>query len=455
MARFVAPGSGSADLTVALCADPVRACLSRAGLSSSQNPQFARSQDSVFCLLSSVFCLEFPYERLREARRLLPGPAVRPGEARTGRRLAAVRLSRSRHARRVRGHDGERQDRVVPVAARRSGDRRGPGDCHRSEGRPRQPHAHLPRASARGLRAVGQSGGRAAEGRERRRLRAAAGRVVEERPGRVGPGRRPDCAPPRVGRRRHLHAGERSRAAGVDLEIARRAGGRCGRRGRGVPRARDDNRDEPPRPARHRGGPGEEPRSHSPLDAARHVVARRQGRRSADAHPADPVAADDARRRVRPRVVLPVEGALRPGDGRQQPAGLARLQLVDDRRPARHPADALHRGGQAADRDLLDLPSWRRGADVLRVAAAQPGGRLDAGAGRDDEPAGTRLHGRDRRVLPAGGQPAIEGAAADAPEAGARVRTWRGAGDAESRGPRLQGALQRGHVVPRPAADRA
>ncbi len=33
VARFVAPGSGSADLTVALCADPVRACLSRAGSS--------------------------------------------------------------------------------------------------------------------------------------------------------------------------------------------------------------------------------------------------------------------------------------------------------------------------------------------------------------------------------------------------------------------------------------
>ncbi len=40
-------------------------------------------------------------------------------------------------------------------------------------------------------------------------------------------------------------------------------------------------------------------------------------------------------------------------------------------------------------------------------------------------------------------------------EAGAGVRAWRGAGDAEPRGSRLQGALQRGHVVPRPAADRA
>ena len=34
VARFVAPGSGSADLTVALCADPVRACHSRTALSS-------------------------------------------------------------------------------------------------------------------------------------------------------------------------------------------------------------------------------------------------------------------------------------------------------------------------------------------------------------------------------------------------------------------------------------
>ncbi len=58
-------------------------------------------------------------------------------------------------------------------------------------------------------------------------------------------------------------------------------------------------------------------------------------------------------------------------------------------------------------------------------------------------------------VLPAGGQPAVEGAAADAAQAGARVRARRRAGDAEPGGPRLQGAVERGHVVPRPAADRA
>ena len=42
-----------------------------------------------------------------------------------------------------------------------------------------------------------------------------------------------------------------------------------------------------------------------------------------------------------------------------------------------------------------------------------------------DEPARDPLHGRDRRLLPAGGEPAVEGAAADAAQAGARVRPRR------------------------------
>ena len=44
---------------------------------------------------------------------------------------------------------------------------------------------------------------------------------------------------------------------------------------------------------------------------------------------------------------------------------------------------------------------------------------------------------------------------ADAAEAGARVRPRRRAGDAEPGRPRLQGAVERRHVVPRAAADRA
>ena len=72
-----------------------------------------------------------------------------------------------------------------------------------------------------------------------------------------------------------------------------------------------------------------------------------------------------------------------------------------------------------------------------------------------DEPAGDPLHGRDRRLLSAGREPAVEGAAADAAEAGARVRPRRRARDAEPGGPRLQGPVEHGHLVPRAAADRA
>ena len=62
---------------------------------------------------------------------------------------------------------------------------------------------------------------------------------------------------------------------------------------------------------------------------------------------------------------------------------------------------------------------------------------------------------RDLRLPAAGGQPAVEGAAAHDPEAGPRV--WAGAGrrDAESGRSRLQGAGERGHLDARPAADRA
>ena len=59
--------------------------------------------------------------------------------------------------------------------------------------------------------------------------------------------------------------------------------------------------------------------------------------------------------------------------------------------------------------------------------------RVDARAVRHHEPARRPLHGRDLRLLSAGGEPAVEAAAAHAAQAGARVRAGRGAGDAESR----------------------
>ena len=105
------------------------------------------------------------------------------------------------------------------------------------------------------------------------------------------------------------------------------------------------------------------------------------------------------------------------------------------------PVDAaLHRGREAARGDLLDRASRRRRTDVLRRTAAEPDRRLDARAGRNVEPAGHRLHGRDPRILSADRQSAVEGAAADAAEAGACVRDRRGPRDAEPRRPRLQGA---------------
>ena len=52
----------------------------------------------------------------------------------------------------------------------------------------------------------------------------------------------------------------------------------------------------------------------------------------------------------------------------------------------------------------------------------QPDGRLDARADRHVEPARHPLHGRDRRLLPAGREPAVQAAAADAAQTGTRVR---------------------------------
>ena len=116
---------------------------------------------------------------------------------------------------------------------------------------------------------------------------------------------------------------------------------------------------------------------------------------------------------------------------------------------------AAHARGQAARGHLLHRAPQRRRAHVLRLAPAQPDARLDAHAVRHHQPARAALHGRDLRLLPAGGEPAVEDAAADAAQAGPRLRPGRGARHAEPGGPRLQGALQHRHLVHRPAADRA
>ena len=94
---------------------------------------------------------------LRKARRLLPREAVRPGDEHARQRAGPLRLQGPGHPRRHRRHDGQRQDRARPVADRRSGDGRRAGAGDRSQGRPRQPAAHVPEPRARRLQAVGRS----------------------------------------------------------------------------------------------------------------------------------------------------------------------------------------------------------------------------------------------------------------------------------------------------------
>ena len=65
------------------------------------------------------------------------------------------------------------------------------------------------------------------------------------------------------------------------------------------------------------------------------------------------------------------------------------------------------------------------------------------------------VHGRSVRLPAAGRQPAVQAAAADAAQAGARLRRRHRAGDAEPGRPGLQGAVEHRHLVPRQAADRA
>ena len=76
--------------------------------------------------------------------------------------------------------------------------------------------------------------------------------------------------------------------------------------------------------------------------------------------------------------------------------------------------DAVHARGQAARGHRLDRPPRRHRADARRVAAAQRAPRLDAEAGRHQLAARDALHGRGVRLSAAGGQPALEGAAAHA-----------------------------------------
>ena len=126
----------------------------------------------------------------------LPRRGDRPVEPRAQRRAGAAAGRRSHDARRHRRHDGVGQDRPGRGDARGSAPRRHPGADPRSQGRPPQPAAHLPRARRPVVRALG-----------RRRRRGQGGRVMEGRARRLGHRTEPHPGPARRRRAHHLHAG--------------------------------------------------------------------------------------------------------------------------------------------------------------------------------------------------------------------------------------------------------
>ena len=253
-------------------------------------------------------------------------------------------------------------------------------------------------------------------------------------------------------RLRHLHARLRRRAAGLGARLARTATGPA--------RRRDDARlglDDGlghPRPARHRRRSDQEPRAHPALDHPPAVLAGRALPRPAGPDRADPVAARADHRRAGRRDVLQGRRPLRPGDADQQPARRARVRSVDAGRAARCAAPARDAGGQAARVDLLDRPPVGLRADVLRDAAVERDGGVDARAVRNVVVAGHLLPGRDLRLLPARRRAAVEAPAPDAAEAGACGRARRRARHPEPGRPRLQGPVERRHLADRAPAGR-
>ena len=313
----------------------------------------------------------------------------------------------------------------------------------------------FPAAPRRGLPAVDQPGGGRQEGPLGRRVRPAAGGDVAEGPRRLGSGPGPHRAAQERGRLRHLHTRFERRAAGQHPQVVRRArpGGEGRRRGPARPHQHGRHQHPGPRGSRRR--PHPEPRAHPAVESVQHGLERRPRPRSAGPHHPDPGTALPAGRGDEPGVVLSVEGPQRARHAAEQPVGRADLSVVAARRPARHRAHAAHSRGQAAGDDLLHRPPGRLGAHVLRVAAAERGAGLGARPTGHRQPAGHHLHGRDLRLLPAGGGAALQAAAPHPAEAGPGVRCRGAARHAEPGRPRLQGSRQRRHLVDRPAADRA
>ncbi|MFT3894291.1 MAG: DUF87 domain-containing protein [Anaerolineales bacterium] len=73
--------------------------------------------------------------------------------------------------------------------------------------------------------------------------------------------------------------------------------------------------------------------------------------------------------------------------------------------------------------------------------------KLDARSAWHDQPARTRIYGRDLWLSPAARQSSIKTTHAHAAQASACIRRWHGVGNTKSGGSRLQGAFQYRHLV--------
>ena len=150
------------------------------------------------------------------------------------------------------------------------------------------------------------------------------GRDLEERPRRMGRGRRPDPPLPRIRRHLDLHARKHRGPAALDPALVRAAA--RGQRRRRDARPHLCSRRGIAGPRRHRRGSAEEPRAHPAVGHPRCRLGPRQRSSTSRAHRRDPEAAVREGRRIRRRNLLSRQGPARARDGGQQPARLARLR---------------------------------------------------------------------------------------------------------------------------------
>ena len=365
-------------------------------------------------------------------------------------------VARPGDARRLRRHDGQRQDGSLHQPAGRGDHRSRAGDRDRPEGRPVEPAADLSRASRRRLRPVGRRGRGRKEGLTAAEFAEAQADALEEGSCRVGTGRRPDrasCA--RAGEFRIYTPGSQ---AGLPISILKSFAA--------PPQAiRDDAEALGERVGTTAtsllGLLGVDA---DPMQSREHILISNilasawKAGNDLELAALIPLIQNPPFRRVG---VIDLESFFPAKDRFALALRLNNLlaapgfEIVASGRAARRRRSASRPRRQAAGLDRLDRPPGRSGADVLRLALAQRGPGLGAHPAGHDQPACAAVHGRDLRLLPARRDPALEASAADAVEAGPRVRTGSGAGDPESRRPRLQGAVEHRHLVHRPAPGRA